>query len=70
MAVKVIDPPLDDVDSVIARMPAALIVTPVAPDVLLNKTDDVPLPAPTPKIPSLVTDPSTSVAVTVTAPAV
>ena len=46
-------------------IPAALIVTPVAPDVLDVITDDVAPPAPTPNVPSLVTLPSTSVAVMV-----
>ena len=69
VAVNVIEPPLDDVDSLIARMPAALIVTALAPDVLDNNVDDVPDPAPTPNTPSLVIDPSTSVALNVTVPA-
>ena len=48
VAVNVIEPPFDDVVSEIERMPAALIVTPVAPDVFDVMTDDVAPPAPTP----------------------
>ena len=65
VAVKVIEPPLAEVDSVIAKIPAALIVTALAVEVVLNKVEDVPLPAPTPNTPSLETLPSTSVAVNV-----
>ena len=63
--VNVIDPPFDDVVSEIVMIPAALTVTPVAPDVLDKITDDDAPPAPTPNVPSLVTLPSTSVPVNV-----
>lgn len=61
----VIDPPLLDVLSEIVRIPAALIVTPVAPDVLDMIVEEDAPPAPTPKTPSLLTLPSTSVPVIV-----
>ena len=70
VAVKVIEPPFALVDSEIPRMPAALIVTAFAPDVVDSSVDEVPEPAPIPKTPSLLILPSTSVAVTVIAPAV
>ena len=66
--VNVIDPPFDDVVSEILMIPAALTVTPVAPDVLDKITDDDAPPAPTPNVPSLVTLPSTSVPVMVIFP--
>ena len=56
-------PPLDDVDSEIVFIPAAVIVTPLAVEVLEVIIDVFDAPAPTPKIPSFVIDPSTSVPV-------
>ena len=70
VAVKVIEPPFALVLSVMPSMPAALTVTAFAPDVVDSKVEEVPEPAPTPKTPSFVVEPSTSVAVTVTAPPV
>jgi hypothetical protein len=55
-------------DSEIARIPAAVNVTSVEPDVFDEITDVVPVPAPTVNDPSLVTLPSTSVAVIVMLP--
>ena len=62
VAVIVIVPPFDDVVSDNAMIPPAANVTPFAPDVFDKIIDVVPVPAPTPKIPSLVIDPSTSTA--------
>ena len=67
--VMVILPPFVDMLSVIAFIPAALIVTPVAPVVFDVITEDVVLPALTPIMPSFVTLPSTSVPVMVIVPA-
>ena len=61
VAVSVMVLPLSE----IAKIPAAVRVTSVLPDVLEEITDVVPLPAFTVKLPSFVTDPSTSVAVSV-----
>ena len=51
--------------SAVVRMPAAVIVTGVPPDVLELIIDVVPVPAPTVRSPSFVTSPSTSVPVIV-----
>ena len=57
VAVSVIVLPLSE----IAKIPAAVSVTPVCPDVLELIIEVVPVPAATVKLPSLEIDPSTSV---------
>ena len=59
VAVRVMTLPLSEID----KAPAAVSVTPVLPDVFELIIEVVPVPAATVKLPSLVTDPSTSVAV-------
>ena len=68
VAVNVIEPPFVEVDSEMANIPAALIVTAFEPDVFVVIVEEVPLPAPTPSLPSFVIEPSTSVAAIVTIP--